>query len=84
MNTHEPMQKFTTPDVAAMTRPGAVTRFFMAVVPSYRLAPAHVHPAQAEDVAAALAWTVKNITNTAATLRAFSWAATPPEGIWWP
>ena len=32
MNTHEPMQKFTTPDVAAMTRPGAVTRFFMAVV----------------------------------------------------
>lgn len=31
------------------------------VVPSYRLAPAHKHPAQAEDVAAALAWTVKNI-----------------------
>lgn len=31
------------------------------VIPSYRLAPAHLHPAQAEDAAAALAWTVKNI-----------------------
>jgi acetyl esterase/lipase len=31
------------------------------VIPSYRLAPAHVHPAQAEDVAAAIAWTVKNV-----------------------
>ena len=30
------------------------------VVPSYRLAPAALHPAQAEDVAAALAWTVKH------------------------
>lgn len=31
------------------------------VVPSYRLAPAHRHPAQIEDAAAAVAWTVKNI-----------------------
>ncbi len=31
------------------------------VIPSYRLAPANPHPAQIEDVAAALAWTVKNI-----------------------
>ena len=31
------------------------------VVPSYRLAPAYQHPAQVEDVAAAVAWTVKNI-----------------------
>jgi acetyl esterase/lipase len=31
------------------------------VVPSYRLAPANPHPAQIEDVAAAFAWTVKNI-----------------------
>ncbi len=32
------------------------------VVPSYRLAPKNPHPAQIEDVAAAFAWTVKNIT----------------------
>jgi acetyl esterase/lipase len=31
------------------------------VVPSYRLAPKHPHPAQIEDVAAAFAWTVKHI-----------------------
>jgi acetyl esterase/lipase len=31
------------------------------VVPSYRLAPKHPHPAQIEDAAAAVAWTVKNI-----------------------
>ena len=31
------------------------------VVPSYRLAPKHPHPAQIEDVAAALAWTVEHI-----------------------
>ena len=31
------------------------------VVPSYRLAPAYKHPAQMEDVAAAVAWTVKII-----------------------
>jgi acetyl esterase/lipase len=37
-------------------REGVVT-----VVPSYRLAPKHPHPAQIEDVAAALAWTVRHI-----------------------
>lgn len=31
------------------------------VIPSYRLAPKHPHPAQIEDVAAALAWTVRHI-----------------------
>jgi acetyl esterase/lipase len=31
------------------------------VIPSYRLAPKHRFPAQAEDAAAALAWTVRNI-----------------------
>ena len=31
------------------------------VVPSYRLAPKHPHPAQIEDVAAAFAWTVRHI-----------------------
>lgn len=31
------------------------------VIPSYRLAPQNPHPAQIEDVAAAFAWTVKNI-----------------------
>ena len=31
------------------------------VIPSYRLAPVYRHPAQIEDVAAAFAWTVKNI-----------------------
>lgn len=31
------------------------------VVPSYRLAPNHLHPAQIEDVAAAFAWTVRHI-----------------------
>jgi acetyl esterase/lipase len=31
------------------------------VIPSYRLAPKNPHPAQIEDVAAAFAWTVKNI-----------------------
>jgi acetyl esterase/lipase len=36
---------------------------FVTVVPSYRLAPKHPHPAQIEDVAAAFAWTVKNISN---------------------
>ena len=35
-------------------REGVVT-----VVPSYRLAPKHPHPAQIEDVAAAFAWTVR-------------------------
>ena len=33
----------------------------MTVVPSYRLAPKHPHPAQIEDVAAAFAWTVQHI-----------------------
>jgi acetyl esterase/lipase len=37
-------------------REGIVT-----VVPSYRLAPKHPHPAQIEDVAAAFAWTVRHI-----------------------
>lgn len=31
------------------------------VAPSYRLAPKNPHPAQIEDVAAAFAWTVKNV-----------------------
>ena len=31
------------------------------VVPSYRLAPKHPHPAQIEDVTAAFAWTVRHI-----------------------
>ena len=31
------------------------------VVPSYRLAPKHPHPAQIEDAAAAFAWTVRHI-----------------------
>jgi acetyl esterase/lipase len=34
---------------------------FITVVPSYRLAPKHPHPAQIEDVAAAFAWTVRHI-----------------------
>lgn len=33
------------------------------VIPSYRLAPLHRHPAQVEDAAAAFAWTVRNIAN---------------------
>ena len=33
----------------------------LTVVPSYRLAPKHPHPAQIEDVAAAFAWTVAHI-----------------------
>ena len=33
----------------------------LTVVPSYRLAPAHPHPAQIEDVAAAFAWTVQHV-----------------------
>jgi acetyl esterase/lipase len=37
-------------------REGIVT-----VVPSYRLAPQHPHPAQIEDAAAAFAWVVENI-----------------------
>ncbi len=35
---------------------------FVTVIPSYRLAPKHPHPAQIEDVAAAFAWTVKHIS----------------------
>ena len=34
---------------------------YLTVVPSYRLAPKHPHPAQIEDVAAAFAWTVRHI-----------------------
>ncbi len=37
-------------------RDGVIT-----VIPSYRLAPKHPHPAQIEDVAAAFAWTVRHI-----------------------
>ena len=33
------------------------------VIPSYRLMPAHRHPAQIEDVAAAFAWTVNHIAS---------------------
>jgi acetyl esterase/lipase len=33
------------------------------VIPSYRLAPLYRHPAQIEDVAAAFAWTVRNIAS---------------------
>jgi acetyl esterase/lipase len=33
------------------------------VIPSYRLMPAHPHPAQIEDVAAAFAWTVNHIAS---------------------
>ncbi len=39
------------------SRAGVVT-----VVPSYRLAPKHPHPAQIEDVAAAFAWTVQHVS----------------------
>lgn len=35
---------------------------FITVAPSYRLAPKHPYPAQLEDVAAALAWTVRHIS----------------------
>ena len=35
---------------------------FVTVVPSYRLAPKHPHPAQIEDVAAAFTWTVQHIS----------------------
>lgn len=34
---------------------------YVVVVPSYRLAPKHPHPAQIEDVADAFAWTVRHI-----------------------
>ncbi|MEW6158669.1 MAG: alpha/beta fold hydrolase [Verrucomicrobiota bacterium] len=34
---------------------------FLTVIPSYRLAPKHPHPAQIEDVASAFAWTVRHI-----------------------
>ncbi len=34
---------------------------FITVVPSYRLAPKHPHPAQIEDVAAAFAWTARHV-----------------------
>lgn len=33
----------------------------LTVVPSYRLAPKHPHPAQIDDVAAAFAWTVRHV-----------------------
>lgn len=36
---------------------------YVVVVPSYRLAPKHPHPAQIEDVAAAFAWTVRHIAD---------------------
>ena len=36
---------------------------YVVVAPSYRLAPKHPHPAQIEDVAAAFAWTVRNIAS---------------------
>jgi acetyl esterase/lipase len=45
--------------------PAVANRFakdgIVTVVPSYRLAPKHPHPAQAEDVAAAFAWVVQHI-----------------------
>lgn len=34
---------------------------YVVVIPSYRLAPKHPHPAQIEDAAAAFAWTARNI-----------------------
>jgi acetyl esterase/lipase len=34
---------------------------YVTVIPSYRLAPKHPHPAQIEDVAAAFAWTVRHV-----------------------
>lgn len=34
---------------------------YVVVIPSYRLAPKHPHPAQIEDAAAAFAWTVRHI-----------------------
>lgn len=34
---------------------------FLVVIPSYRLVPKHPYPAQAEDAASALAWTLNNI-----------------------
>lgn len=34
---------------------------FVVVVPSYRLGPKYTHPAQIEDAAAAVAWTLRNI-----------------------
>lgn len=34
---------------------------FVVVVPSYRLSPKYTHPAQIEDAAAAVAWTLRNI-----------------------
>jgi acetyl esterase/lipase len=34
---------------------------YVVVVPSYRLAPTHPHPAQIEDAAAAFAWTVRHV-----------------------
>ncbi len=36
---------------------------YVVVVPSYRLAPKHPHPAQIEDVADAFAWTVRHIAS---------------------
>lgn len=36
---------------------------YVVVIPSYRLAPKHPHPAQIEDAAAAFAWTVRNIAS---------------------
>lgn len=36
---------------------------YVVVVPSYRLAPKHPHPAQIEDAAAAFAWTVRNVAS---------------------
>lgn len=36
---------------------------YVVVIPSYRLAPQHPHPAQIEDAAAAFAWTARNIAS---------------------